>query len=151
MILVRNLMQNIDLGPLIDCDRKCYDVPYKEADVLKFARGVTVGILNDDSDNSGRLVAYYIYEIEGTALRLRRFGVLPNWRRVGIGSRMMERFLDEASMFKKVTTVVPETHTIAQLFLRYHSWKAVNTIKGCFTNCSYPEDGLFFLRRTDGV
>jgi len=151
MILVRNLLQNIDLGPLMDCDRKSYDVPYTEAEVLKFARGVTVGILNDDSEQSGRLVGYYIYGMEGTALRLNRFGVLPNWRRVGIGSRLMERFLDEASMFKKVTTVVPEANVIAQLFLRHHGWRAVNVVKDCFTNCGYPENGFYFLRRTDGV
>lgn len=149
MILIRNLMQNIDLGPLMDADKKCYDVSYKEADVLKFARGVTVGILNDESEYAGRLVGYYIYEMEGTTLRLKRFGVLPNWRRVGIGSRLMERFFDEASMFKKATTIVPETHDVPQLFLRHHGWKAVNIVKGCFTNCSYPEDGIFFLKRTD--
>lgn len=149
MILIRNLMQNIDLGPLMDTDKKCYDVPYKESDVLKFARGVTVAILNDDSENAGKLVGYYVYELEGTAIRLKRFGVLPNWRRVGIGSRLMERFLDEAQGYKKATTVVPETNEIAQLFLRHFGWKAVNTVKGCFTNCGYAEDGFFFIRKLE--
>lgn len=149
MILIRNLMQNIDFGPLMDCDRKCYDVPYKEADILKFARGVTVAILNDDSENAGKLVGYYVYEMEGQSLRLKRFGVLPNWRRIGIGSRVMERFHDEATQFKKATTIVPETHVVSQLFLRHHGWKAVNTVKGCFTNCGFPEDGFFFIKKVE--
>lgn len=135
MVVLRPMRQCIDLGPLMATDCKCYDVGFQEVDFLK-ASLVTVAVIED------KLVGYFV--LSGTGgTKLLRFGVLPSWRRVGIGSIMMAS-LDVSA---KYTTLIPESNLVGSIFLRKHGWKAVNTVVGAFSDCGYRENGLYFVRK----
>jgi ribosomal protein S18 acetylase RimI-like enzyme len=121
-----------------DIEIKSYPEPWSVSEFTKNNRSSMVSLVD------GQVVGYYCYLGD----KILRFAVLPSWRRMGCGSGMMGVLKMAA---KRLTTIVPESNSTAQLFLKDMDFRCVNTIKKAFFNLGYAEDGLYFIwRRDDG-
>lgn len=125
-MLITRPFQPCDRAAIRDAEIKCYENPWIEAEFSRFGRRTVVGVAD------GHLVAYFCTD----STKVLRMGVLPNWRRMTVGTQMME--IAKIESLGRLTIVVPEDDEGSQFFLRSVGFKCVNIIK---------DTGYFFLWR----
>lgn len=78
-------------------------------------------------------------------MRLRRLCVMPEQRRQGIGTALIESVIEDAKdmQISKITTVIRESNLAGALFLKANGFKAVHLMKDHFPD----ESGYFFKRK----
>ncbi len=87
---------------------------------------------------------FLVYELHGKALHILNFAVHPDYRRQGVGRRMVERMIDKLSQQRRVslTLEVRETNTAAQLFWRAMGFRAVSILRDHYDDTD--EDAYVF-------
>ena len=113
---------------LTDIEIKSYSDPWTEF----FKQGSYLSIAVAD----GRVAAYCAVR----SGRILRFAVHPSWRRMRIGSELMNTLKDG-----RLTILIPESNYSAQKFLQAMDFRCVNTVPKAFTELGQKEDGLYFL------
>lgn len=130
-----------DVPYLTILDIQGYESPWGETTIKQYSRGIITAVLH------GVPEGYACIEVQKTQARLLRLTVAKNYRRIGIGSALMQQVLAEINSFKKITTLIPESALPAQCFLRKHNWKCVNShVDNAFEFCGRKENGFFFVR-----
>lgn len=129
---------DMDLIKIIDIQG--FEEPWTDNDIRNRGHNIVVAEIDD------RIQLFACVEAVASSARLMRFAVSTQYRRKGYGSRLMNFLLAEYGNMKKMTTVIPESNLPAQLFLRKHGWRYVNTLRDHFTNCGRLENGYYFLR-----
>lgn len=133
-----------DVAHLAVIDLQSYEHNWGEATIKQYSLGIITAALY------GSPQGYACIEVQKTQARLLRLAVARNYRRIGIGSKLMEQVLREVNSFKRITTLIPESALPAQCFLRRHSWKCVNShVPDAFEFCGRKEAGFFFLKVLD--
>lgn len=129
----------LDVPYIRTLDIQGYEHPIDDDEVRRLSPGILVAILE------GKWVGYYAVEVEGSAVRLKRFTVTPQWRRNGVGIQMMHRLFHDYKGFRRITTVIPASNLGAAAFLRYIGFRCVNIIPNSATICGSKEDSYYFV------
>ncbi len=85
---------------------------------------------------------YMIYKLYSTSIFLYQLAVDPDWRRQGLGSRLLGRLkekINPTSRRKFIQTNLPETELEAHLFLKANGFRAFGVIDDSYWFC-YPEN-----------
>lgn len=89
------------------------------------------------AEEEGEVIGFLIYELYLHRFTILRIGVLPSYRRKGVGSSLLRAL--EAKLTDKrtlISTEVRETNLQMQLFLKAQKYKAVEVLREY-----YPDSG----------
>lgn len=99
-----------------------------------------VGTLPDHRTGKHFIAGYCIYDLELHRIKVRRFLVNPNCRRLQIGSELMKKMLTKLNDKRpSMELLIRESNLVAQLFLRSHNFKATQILRGKYEDTE--EDG----------
>ena len=118
-----------DMPEVVTIEQEAFEFPWSEADFTRCLRQRNcIGMVAEMADS---VVAFMIYELHRTKLHMLNFAVLRSHRRLGIGSRMMERLLAKLTPDRRgrIMLEVRETNLPAQLFFRSLSFRATSVLK----------------------
>lgn len=110
-------------------EQKSFDWPWDERDLRKVlhARNVWCQVA-EVSD--GQIAGFIVYALARSQLELWNLAVLPQWRRVGIGRRLIARLVEKLRPGReRLVADVREKNTGAQLFFRACGFRAVQVIR----------------------
>jgi ribosomal-protein-alanine N-acetyltransferase len=83
------------------------------------------------AESGESVVAFMIYELHRSRLHVLNFAVARSHRRLGIGTRMMEKLIGKLTPERRNRLVleVRETNLPAQLFFRSLGFRAISVLK----------------------
>ena len=103
--------------------------PWSDEDFTRCLRQRNCIGMVAESDES--VVAFMIYELHRSRLHVLNFAVARSHRRLGIGTRMMEKLIGKLTPERRSRIVleVRETNLPAQLFFRSLGFRAISVLK----------------------
>lgn len=137
---------------LMQIDVKCYDNYWESEEWRAVALNRSKNVIC--VTRHGAPIAFCVYELEPSQLKVLRLGVLPKYRRQGIGASIL-KWLDRLMTDRRIrraTCIVPITNTGAANFLKHGGWKVPSKggiVKDAFEDCGYPVEGLYFIREIE--
>ena len=114
---------------VLDVEREAFEFPWSDEDFTRCLRQRNcIGMVAESGDS---VVAFMIYELHRSRLHVLNFAVARSHRRLGIGTRMMEKLVGKLSPERRSRIVleVRETNLAAQLFFRSLSFRAISVLK----------------------
>lgn len=100
------------------------------------------------AEYGGRVVGFMVYELHKARIELLRLAVRPEFRREGVGRRMVARLVGKLTWMRdRVALHVRESCLDAQLFLRDCGFRAVDVVRGCYAETG--EDAYRFVYRVE--
>ena len=114
---------------VLDVEREAFEFPWSDEDFTRCLRQRNcIGMVAESGDS---VVAFMIYELHRSRLHVLNFAVARSHRRLGIGTRMMEKLVGKLSPERRSRIVleVRETNLPAQLFFRSLSFRAISVLK----------------------
>jgi len=123
-----------DYQEVADIESKCFFNPISLEKIALLLKGrMTIGlvaILSDQVTGKEFVAGYIIYDLKKDHIKIRRFVVHPNCRRIGIGREILGRMIEKLNPNRfEIKIVLRETNLKAQLFLRSQNFKVVQIIK----------------------
>lgn len=122
-----------DMAVVMDIERRNFgDHAWGEDDFVRTLRQRhNIGMVATHDEN---VVGYMIYELRKTQLNVLNFAVHPGLHRRGIGRSMVEKLRSKLSMERrtKITLLVSEYNTDAQLFFRDLGFYSVGSVSGAY-------------------
>ena len=118
-----------DMREVLDVEREAFEFPWSDEDFTRCLRQRNcIGMVAESGDS---VVAFMIYELHRSRLHVLNFAVARSHRRLGIGTRMMEKLAGKLSPERRSRIVleVRETNLPAQLFFRSLSFRAISVLK----------------------
>ena len=118
-----------DMLEVITIEREAFEFPWSEEDFTRCLRQRNcIGMVAEMADS---VVAFMIYELHRTKLHMLNFAVLRSHRRLGVGSRMMEKLMAKLTPDRRgrIMLEVRETNLPAQLFFRSLGFRATSVLK----------------------
>lgn len=99
-------------------------------------------------EEKGEVVGFLMYEIYLQRFTILRIGVLPNYRKQGIGSALLKALTNKLTEKRRlISTEVRETNLSVQLFLKSQNHKAVEILKNYYPDTE--EDAFVFHYRAE--
>lgn len=127
-----------DVVPLNKLEQLCFKKAYSINKLVNLLSGKTKAVLGWLPDaKTGKLfiASYCIYDKEDSVLKLRRFVVHPNCRRLYIGSDLMVKMLCRLNdKTHSIEVVLRERNLDAQIFFKTHGFKAQKIIRNQYTD-----------------
>ena len=114
---------------VLDVEREAFEFPWSDEDFTRCLRQRNcIGMVAESGDS---VVAFMIYELHRSRLHVLNFAVARSHRRLGVGTRMMEKLVGKLSPERRSRIVleVRETNLPAQLFFRSLSFRAISVLK----------------------
>ena len=118
-----------DMREVLDVEREAFEFPWSDEDFTRCLRQRNcIGMVAESGDS---VVAFMIYELHRSRLHVLNFAVARSHRRLGVGTRMMEKLAGKLSPERRSRIVleVRETNLPAQLFFRSLSFRAISVLK----------------------
>jgi len=118
-----------DMPEVVTIEREAFEFPWSEEDFTRCLRQRNcIGMVAEMADS---VVAFMIYELHRTKLHMLNFAVLRSHRRLGIGTRMMEKLMAKLTPDRRgrIMLEVRETNLPAQLFFRSLGFRATTVLK----------------------
>ena len=118
-----------DMREVLDVEREAFEFPWCDEDFTRCLRQRNcIGMVAESGDS---VVAFMIYELHRSRLHVLNFAVARSHRRLGIGTRMMEKLAGKLSPERRSRIVleVRETNLPAQLFFRSLGFRAISVLK----------------------
>jgi ribosomal-protein-alanine N-acetyltransferase len=114
---------------VLDVEREAFEFPWSDEDFTRCLRQRNcIGMVAESGDS---VVAFMIYELHRSRLHVLNFAVARSHRRLGIGTRMMDKLVGKLSPERRSRIVleVRETNLPAQLFFRSLGFRAISVLK----------------------
>ena len=114
---------------VLDVEREAFEFPWSDEDFTRCLRQRNcIGMVAESGDS---VVAFMIYELHRSRLHVLNFAVARSHRRLGVGTRMMEKLVGKLSPERRSRIVleVRETNLPAQLFFRSLGFRAISVLK----------------------
>ncbi len=101
------------------------------------------------AEHDNRVVGFMIYELHKTKLHILNFAVAPAFRRLAVGTQMIEKLINKLSQQRRQEIVleVRETNLQAQLFYQTQGFRAVNVLRSHYADSA--EDAYVMHYRLD--
>lgn len=118
-----------DMPEVETIERESFEFPWSEEDFTRCLRQRNcIGMVAEMADS---VVAFMIYELHRAKLHVLNFAVLRSHRRLGIGSRMMDKLIGKLTPDRRgrIVLEVRETNLPAQLFFRSLGFRATSVLK----------------------
>ena len=118
-----------DMREVLDVEREAFEFPWSDEDFTRCLRQRNcIGMVAESGDS---VVAFMIYELHRSRLHVLNFAVARSHRRLGVGTRMMEKLAGKLSPERRSRIVleVRETNLPAQLFFRSLGFRAISVLK----------------------
>ena len=118
-----------DMSEVTAIEREAFEFPWSDEDFTRCLRQRNcIGMVAELADS---VVAFMIYELHRSRLHVLNFAVMRTHRRLGIGTRMMEKLIGKLSPERRATILleVRETNLPAQLFFRSLGFRATSVLK----------------------
>lgn len=114
-----------DLKQVLAIENESFEFAWTEDDFLNILRQRNAIGMVAEIDN--RIVGMMIYELHKSHLHLLSFAVACEYRRLGVGSQMIDRLVLKLSQQRRQEIVleVRETNLPAQLFYRSQGFRAI--------------------------
>jgi [ribosomal protein S18]-alanine N-acetyltransferase len=98
-----------------------------------------------------QVVGFYVYETYAESYKLLRLAVHPDFRRLGVGRKMLQKMESKIrdGQRNQLTIELRESLLPAQFFLRSCGFKAVNVLRNHYDNPC--EDAYVFIKRREGL
>jgi|694.fasta_scaffold56382_5 ribosomal protein S18 acetylase RimI-like enzyme len=126
------------------CFSKPLNVEKLSTYLLSYSIGSYVITLPDEKTKEPFVAGYCIYDLKYHYLKMRRFIINPNCRRLGLGSEMMMRILKKLNSKRSyVEITLRETNLQAQLFLKQNKFVAKKLLHQKFEDTN--EDGYLMV------
>jgi [ribosomal protein S18]-alanine N-acetyltransferase len=146
-----------DMPEVVAIEREAFEFPWAEDDFTRCLRQRNcIGMVAEMADS---VVAFMIYELHRTKLQMLNFAVRRSHRRLGIGTRMMDKLVAKLTPDRRgrIVLEVRETNLPAQLFFRSLGFRATSVLKDFYQDSTedaylmqYAADPLPGERRLAG-
>lgn len=99
------------------------------------------------AEYGSRICGYCVYELRPSYIELVSMAVLPDCRRMGVGSQMLVKLYRQATYHnrRRLVAQVSERNVGCQLFFRANGIKCTRTLRNEYADIG--EDAYFFERR----
>jgi len=118
-----------DMPEVAAIEREAFEFPWSEEDFTRCLRQRNcIGMVAEMADS---VVAFMIYELHRAKLHVLNFAVTRSHRRLGIGTRMMDKLVGKLAPERRgrIVLEVRETNLPAQLFFRSLGFRATSVLK----------------------
>lgn len=124
-----------DLEKIIAIDAKSFEEYWDQSEFSERLKEKSVICLIAEKENE--TIGFLVYELFLKRLSLMRIGVLPKFRRNGIGSKLLNELKNKLTKNRGlISAEVRETNLPVQLFLSSQGYKAVEVLTDY-----YPDSG----------
>jgi ribosomal-protein-alanine N-acetyltransferase len=118
-----------DMREVLGLEQEAFEFPWSDEDFTRCLRQRNcIGMVAESGES---VVAFMIYELHRSRLHVLNFAVARSHRRLGIGTRMMEKLVGKLTPERRSRIVleVRETNLPAQLFFRSVGFRAISVLK----------------------
>ena len=118
-----------DMDDAMEIEQESFEFPWSEDDFTRCLRQRNcIGMVAEHED---RIVGFMIYGGPAARLHVLNFAVAREFRRLGVGSQMMEKLIGKLSQQRRsrILLEVRETNLAAQLFFRKSGFRAVSVLR----------------------
>ncbi len=118
-----------DMREVLGVEHEAFEFPWSDEDFTRCLRQRNcIGMVAESGDS---VVAFMIYELHRSRLHVLNFAVARSHRRLGIGTRMMEKLVGKLTPERRnrIALEVRETNLPAQLFFRSLGFRAISVLK----------------------
>lgn len=136
-------MIRADMPDVLQIERASFDHPWSEDEFYTcLRRRECIGAVLESDD---RVVAYLVYELTRTRLRVLNFAVDPDRRRSGLGGFLVRKLIDKMNGHRRarIDLTVREGNLPAQLFFRRLGFTCLKVLPGYYAETT-GEDGYVF-------
>ena len=123
-----------DMREVLCIERESFEFPWSDEDVTGCLRQRNcIGMVAESGD---AVVAFMIYELHRSSLHVLNFAVSRGHRRLGVGTRMMDKLAGKLSPDRRgrIVLEVRETNLPAQLFFRKCGFRAISVLKDFYSD-----------------
>jgi ribosomal-protein-alanine N-acetyltransferase len=121
-----------DMPDVLQTEQASFEFAWTEEDFLRCLRQRNcIGMVAEQGE---RVVGFMIYELHKHRLHILNFAVHPNYRRLGIGTQMINKLIGKLSSHRrtKITLEVRETNLNGQLFFRAQRFQGVKVLRNFY-------------------
>lgn len=123
-----------DMPEVLGIEQEAFEFPWSDEDFTRCLRQRNcIGMVAEAGDS---IVAFMIYELHRSSLHVLNFAVAREHRRLGVGTRMMEKLAGKLSPDRRSRIVleVRETNLPAQIFFRSLGFRAISVLKDFYSD-----------------
>lgn len=113
-----------DLPDVLDIDSRSFFDVWEEEDFVRFMRQRNaIGMVAEFGE---RIVGFMVYELQKNRLDLIRMAVHPHWRKLDIGTQMVDKLVSKLSTHRRdrIRADVPDDMYMAHAFLKRMGFEA---------------------------
>jgi len=136
-----------DMPEVLRIEHESFEFNWTEDDFLACLRQRNcIGMV---AEHDNRVVGFMIYELHKTRLHILNFAVAPAYRRLAVGTQMIDKLINKLSQQRRQEIVleVRETNLAAQLFYQAQGFRAVRVLRGHYADSA--EDAYVMQYRLD--
>lgn len=118
-----------DMPEALAIEESSFEFPWTEEDFVRCLRQRNcIGMVAERND---KIVGFMIYELLQSELHVLNFAVRKEFRRMGVGSQMMEKLVSKLSYGRRdrIVLEVRETNLDAQLFFKKQTFRAIDVLR----------------------
>lgn len=118
-----------DMPEALAIEESSFEFPWTEEDFVRCLRQRNcIGMVAERND---KIVGFMIYELLQSELHILNFAVRKEFRRMGVGSQMMEKLVSKLSYGRRdrIVLEVRETNLDAQLFFKKQTFRAIDVLR----------------------
>ena len=136
-----------DMPEVLKIEHESFEFNWTEEDFLACLRQRNcIGMV---AEHENRVVGFMIYELHKTKLHILNFAVAPAFRRLAVGSQMIEKLINKLSQQRRQEIVleVRDSNLTAQLFYQNQGFRAVRVLRSHYADSA--EDAYVMQYRLD--
>lgn len=118
-----------DSEEVLAIERASFEFPWRDEDFLACLRQRNcIGMV---AEHSEKVVGFMLYELHKDRLHILNFAVHPDFRRQGVGRKMVEKLVSKLHPQRRnrIMLEVRETNVPAQLFFKQLGFRAISLLR----------------------
>ena len=118
-----------DMHEVLAIEGLSFEFPWSEDDFIRCLRQRNcIGMVSECDE---RIAGFMIYELHRSRLHVLNFAVQPEYRRRGVGTKMISKLVGKLSTQRRdrIMLEVRETNLHAQLFFRNMGFRAISVLR----------------------